>query len=100
MRDQVSPAFGVAVGSTVTCCALFGVAAAGPKLLRGATLAVAPATLPLTGSYAGVRRFVAEVLNELPHSALESLQIERATAQAKELQATARLVLFYGEESP
>lgn len=58
------------------------------------------ATLPLTGSYAGVRRFVAEVLNELPHSALESLQIERATAQAKELQATARLVLFYGEESP
>lgn len=58
------------------------------------------ATLPLTGSYAGVRRFVAEVLNELPHSALESLQIERATAQAKELQATARLVLFYSEESP
>lgn len=58
------------------------------------------ATLPLTGSYAGVRRFVAEVLNELPHSALESLQIERATAQAKELQATARLVLFYSEETP
>ena len=50
--------------------------------------------------HAGVRRCVAEVLNELPHSALESLQIERATAQAKELQATARLVLFYGEESP
>lgn len=58
------------------------------------------ATLPLTGSYASVRRFVAEVLNELPHSALESLQIERATAQAKELQATARLVLFYSEETP
>lgn len=58
------------------------------------------ATLPLTGSYAGVRRFVAEVLNELPHAALESLQLERATAQAKELQATARLVLFYSEETP
>lgn len=58
------------------------------------------ATLPLTGSYAGVRRFVADVLNELPHSALESLQIERATAQAKELQATARLVLFYSEDTP
>ena len=40
-----------------------------------------------------VRRFVAEVLNELPHSALESLQIERATAQSPQLQATARLVL-------
>jgi hypothetical protein len=58
------------------------------------------ATLPLTGSYAGVRRFVAEVLNELPHSALESLQIERATAQAPQLQATVRLVLFYGEDRP
>ncbi len=58
------------------------------------------ATLPLTGSYAGVRRFVAEVLNELPHAALESLQLERANAQAKELQATARLVLFYSEETP
>ena len=58
------------------------------------------ATLPLTGSYAGVRRFVAEVLNELPHAALESLQLERANAQAKELQATARLVLFYSEEAP
>lgn len=58
------------------------------------------ATLPLTGSYAGMRRFVAEVLNELPHAALESLQLERANAQAKELQATARLVLFYSEETP
>jgi hypothetical protein len=58
------------------------------------------ATLPLIGSYAGVRRFVAEVLNELPHSALESLQIERATAQSAQLQATARLVLFYGEARP
>jgi hypothetical protein len=57
------------------------------------------ATLPLTGTYAGLRRFVAEVLNELPHSALESLQIERATAQSAQLQATARLVLFYGEEA-
>lgn len=58
------------------------------------------ATLPLTGSYAGVRRFVAEVLNELPHAALESLQLERANAQARDLQATARLVLFYSEDTP
>ena len=57
------------------------------------------ATLPLTGTYAGLRRFVAEVLNELPHSALESLQIERPNAQSAQLQATARLVLFYGEEA-
>ena len=45
-------------------------------------------------------RFVADVLNQLPHAALESLQLERANAQAKELQATARLVLFYSEEAP
>lgn len=57
------------------------------------------ATLPLSGNYSAVRRFVAEVLNELPHAALESLQLERANAQARELQATARLVLFYSEET-
>lgn len=65
----------------------------------GALLRV-EATLPLTGSYASLRRFVADALNELPHAALESLQIERATAQASQLQATARLVLFYAEEAP
>lgn len=58
------------------------------------------ATLPLSGNYAALRRFVAEALNELPHAALESLQIERATAQSSQLQATARLVLFYAEETP
>ena len=58
------------------------------------------ATLPLTGSYAAVRRYVAEVLNELPHSALESLQIERPNAKSTQLQATARLVLFYRQDPP
>ncbi|MFT3954432.1 MAG: hypothetical protein QM722_08600 [Piscinibacter sp.] len=58
------------------------------------------ATLPLTGNYAALRRFVADALNALPHAALESLQIERATAQSSQLQATARLVLFYAEEAP
>lgn len=58
------------------------------------------ATLPLTGSYSAVRRYVAEVLNELPHSALESLQIERPNAKSTQLQATARLVLFYRQDPP
>lgn len=65
----------------------------------GALLRV-EATLPLSGNYAALRRFVADALNELPHAALESLQIERATAQSSQLQATARLVLFYAEETP
>jgi len=55
------------------------------------------ATLPLTGSYGALRAFVADVLNTLPHAALESLQIERANAQTAQLQATARLALFYRE---
>ncbi len=58
------------------------------------------ATLPLTGSYSALRRYVAEVLNELPHSALESLQIERPNAKSTQLQATARLVLFYRQGQP
>ena len=58
------------------------------------------ATLPLTGTYGGLRRYVADVLNTLPHAALESLSIERADAQSSQLQATARLVLFYRAEQP
>jgi hypothetical protein len=56
------------------------------------------ATLPLTGTYGALRRYVAAVLNALPHAALESLTIERADAQATQLQATAHLVLFYRPE--
>jgi hypothetical protein len=58
------------------------------------------ATLPLSGTYTGLRRYIAAVLNALPHAALESLSIERADAQATQLQATARLVLFYRPEAP
>jgi hypothetical protein len=58
------------------------------------------ATLPLSGTYTGLRRYIAAVLNALPHSALESLSIERADAQSVQLQATARLVLFYRPEAP
>lgn len=66
---------------------------------RGAVSRV-EATLPLTGSYAALREFVAAVLNGLPHAALESLQIERANAQSPQLQATARIVFFYRQEGP
>ncbi|MEQ1685701.1 MAG: hypothetical protein ABL916_18805 [Burkholderiaceae bacterium] len=58
------------------------------------------ANLPLTGSYTAVRRYVADVLNEMPHAALESLQIERPSAKSTQLQATARLVLFYRQDPP
>jgi hypothetical protein len=57
-------------------------------------------SLPLSGTYSGLRRYVATVLNTLPHAALESLSIERADAQSAQLQATAKLVLFYRSERP
>lgn len=55
-------------------------------------------TVPVVGSYAAVRRFVAIVLNELPNAALESLQLERSDARASQLRTTARLVLLYRSE--
>lgn len=66
---------------------------------RGAVSRV-EATLPLAGSYAALREFVAAVLNGLPHAALESLQIERPNTQSPQLQATARIVFFYRQEGP
>lgn len=58
------------------------------------------ATLPLTGTYGELRRFVATSLNELPHLALSSLDMERPNAQETRLLATAHLVLFYRREGP
>jgi hypothetical protein len=58
------------------------------------------ANLPLSGTYTAVRQYVADVLNDLPHAALESLQIERANAKATQLQATARLTLYYRADQP
>jgi hypothetical protein len=58
------------------------------------------ASLPLTGTYSAVRQFIAAALNEMPHAALESLQIERPNTQSPQLQATLRLVLFYRQGTP
>jgi hypothetical protein len=66
----------------------------------GSSVMRVQATLPLTGTYAGVRRYVATVLNTLPNAALESLQLERASAQSPQLKATAKLVLFYRADTP
>lgn len=66
----------------------------------GSTVLRLQATLPLSGTYANVRRYVAMVLNALPNAALESLQLERASAQSPQLKATAKLVLFYRADTP
>jgi hypothetical protein len=66
----------------------------------GNAVARVEATLPLTGTYPALREFVGAVLNELPHASLESLQIERPNTQSPQLQATARIVLFYKPGNP
>ncbi len=68
-------------------------AAVGGRLVR------VEANLPLSGSYAQLRSFIAAVLNDLPHAALDSLHMERPNSQAAQLQVQARWVLFYREEA-
>ena len=68
-------------------------AAVGGRLVR------VEANLPLTGSYAQLRSFIASVLNDLPHAALDSLHMERPNSQAAQLQVQARWVLFYREDA-
>jgi hypothetical protein len=57
-------------------------------------------SVPVQGSYAAVRRYLAGVLNELPNAALESLQLERSDTRIDELRATARLMLLYRVDAP
>lgn len=57
-------------------------------------------SVPVQGSYAAVRRFLAGVLNDVPNAALESLQLERSDTRADELRATARLMLLYRTDQP
>lgn len=57
-------------------------------------------SVPVQGSYAAVRRYLAGVLNDLPNAALESLQLERGDTRTDELRATARLMLLYRVEGP
>ncbi len=65
----------------------------------GGRLERVEAALPLTGTYAQLRPFIATVLNELPHAALDSLQMERQNSHAAQLQVQAKWVLFYREDA-
>lgn len=56
-------------------------------------------TVPVRGSYAGQRELVARVLNALPHAALDSVQMERAT-ETDSLNAQVRFSLFFRQEAP
>ena len=51
-------------------------------------------TLPLRGTYAQVRTFVAAVLDELPQAALEDVAIKRDSVSAQALEARLRLCVY------
>lgn len=56
-------------------------------------------TLPFGGSYAQTRAVIARVLNGLPNAALDSVEIERPSADAKMLEGTLRLSLYFRKEA-
>lgn len=51
-------------------------------------------TLPVTGSYATIRAFLAQALNQEPALALESLRVSRDAIGASELSADLRFTLY------
>ena len=59
-------------------------------------LATYDVVLPVRANYAGIRAFVASVLNELPHASLADLRMERASGDL--LDARIHLTLFYRED--
>ena len=55
-------------------------------------------TLPLTGSYAQLRRLIGRLLNQMPQTALDGLQIDRPPEQPEVIDATVRLSVFFRAE--
>ena len=56
-------------------------------------------TLPLRGTYWQVRLFVAQVLDELPASALEEISIKRDSVGARAVETRVRLTFYLGANS-
>lgn len=56
-------------------------------------------SLPVQAGYAEVRRLVASLLNDLPHAALDGLDLERS-ADGQTLGGVVRLSLFFRQETP
>jgi hypothetical protein len=57
-------------------------------------------TLPVSGSYAQIRRHIGQVLGQSPYTGLDSLQIERPSGERTGLQATVRWSLYFRELAP
>lgn len=55
-------------------------------------------TIPVSGDYAQLRRFVGRLLNQMPHIALDGLQLERPSDQPEQLNASMRVSVFFRGE--
>ncbi|MEY8877063.1 MAG: hypothetical protein AB9M60_11180 [Leptothrix sp. (in: b-proteobacteria)] len=66
-----------------------------PGANGGESIAQWKVQLPVRGTYAQLRRFIAEMLNGLPNAALDGLQIDRPDTQQPWLESTLRVTLFY-----
>ena len=51
-------------------------------------------TLPVRGEYRQVRRFIAEVLNDMPHASLEGLNLQRQKITDPDVEAKIILALY------
>lgn len=93
------------VGRVHTAAARNGLALeSGDYLLerrKGVRLAQYQITLPVRGSYAQIRGFVAEVLEKVPAAALEDVVVKRENIGVPSLEARIRFVLYLnGEGAP
>jgi Type II secretion system (T2SS), protein M subtype b len=52
------------------------------------------AVLPVRGSYAQIRAFIDGLLSELPHAAIDDIELRREDAASAELEARLRLTLY------
>jgi hypothetical protein len=66
----------------------------------GEKLARYEVTLPVKGSYAQIRRFLAAALNDIPVAALDRIAFERKRAADSQVEAAIRFTLFIDPAGP
>lgn len=57
-------------------------------------------TLPVTGQYPQIRRFIAAALNEIPVASLDRIAFERKRAAETQVEASIRFTLYLDERRP
>lgn len=57
-------------------------------------------TLPVRGSYADIRKFANQALNDLPSAALNEIAFQRENIDSSEVEARLRFTLFLQRERP